>query len=375
MHSNLKSTLAVTALLGALFPATVLGATADGAPCKIDGDCTSGYCDLTTDPTKPVCATKPAAKAADGATCATDAECDSGFCDGTPAVCSAQADVGQACTRNEACSSTVCLKGKCVACASDSDCVGTGEKCLSNECKIPPGSVADGDPCPQGTALVTLPDGTLACVPVLQAPPPTAPVPATQPAPAPISLETVCGSFPLSDPASNDAFDHIAGCVWMATAQACGASRGQFWGDCALKAQSLSKGKAGPARVQSFYATGLGLVVEKYSNRLSGRFKDAAALAALTGDLGALAAALKGTAAQGDLLRLALGGVTAGSRTTPRRAPAPVAAPPTCPAGWTLLATTKSPVFGSTTGEWLCHRSGEEGPGSWREPDYPTSSR
>lgn len=424
MNRILKSALLAAALLSVIStpavaqtpPLTSPGTVEDGKPCTAATDCkTSG---ATCEGTPTVCTVPPAAKLADGAACKADAECESGYCDGAPAVCSAQGDVGAQCKRPEACSSGVCLKDRCVDCASASDC-GKGEACVNNTCVAPPGSVADGGACavdtdcvsgncedadkdgtkdtcaakavapvapptapvvpvapiscPKGTALVTLPDGTPACVPVLQAPQPTAPTPAPVTQPAPISLETVCESFPMSDPSSSDSFDRIAGCVWFATAQACGGSKSQFWGDCALEAQRLAKGKTGVARVQSFFTAGLKLVVEKYGNRLSGRFMDAKDLGALTADLPRFAAALKGTASQGDLLRLALGTVTGGSRAAPRRATVNTVAapPPSCPDGWTLLATTKSPTYGSSTGPWLCHRSGEEGPGSWREPDYP----
>lgn len=431
MNSTLKSSIALAALvLGVGFgPNTAFaqsdgsGKLVDGAICTADNDCVTKGATCTAPATPPgaakVCtpATPPPTKKSDGEACAADVECASGFCEG--GKCTPQGDNGTKCKRPEACSSGVCVKDLCVECASDGDC-GNGKVCTSNACVTKPGSVADGDACtadadcasgdcvdsdadgtedkcaPKAAAPVVVPpvvtpptpvappvvkstvpacpagfvatefppaSGSYVCIP--SAPQPTAPVP-VQPA-APISLETVCGSFPLSDPTSSDSFDRIAGCIWMATAQACGTSRTQFWGDCAIRAQELSKGKTGNARVQSFFTKGLGLIVEKYGNRLSGRYVDAAALAVLTADAKAFAAALKGQASQGDLLRLALGTVTAGSRAPAARH---AAASPRCEAGWTLLATTKSPVFGSKTGAWLCHRSGEEGPGSWAEPSY-----
>lgn len=398
MNEFLKSSLVLAALLSVIstpagaqpVPTPATGSVADGGACSDEKECATKGAKCTAPATPPggakVC-TPPAPPAAvkkgKGETCSVDTDCDSGYCEGSPKVCADTLDVGEACARPEACTSAQCLKGNCVECASDADCVGTGEKCQSNACVVPAGSLKDGDTCTDNTqcssGICSDPTSTgaktcqpKAAPPVVPVPPPappksTAPTPPPAPAPPPPSLEEVCGSFPMSDPMSADAFDRIAGCVWMATAQACGSSRTQFWGDCAVKAQELVKGKTGSARVQSFYNTGLGLVVEKYGNRLSGRFMDAKELGALTADLPKFAAALKGGASQGDLMRLALGTVTAGSRAPAARR---TAAGPRCEAGWTLLATTRDATFGSRTGNWLCHRSGEEGPGSWKEPEY-----
>jgi hypothetical protein len=99
--------------------------------CNAPEDCCAGFVPSASCTTYAAeCAADPASiycDTANGSSC----KCDATTKSCTNNVCSNV----ETCMGDEDCSSGVCSGGRCVACAVDSDCNGSGYKCLANACK------------------------------------------------------------------------------------------------------------------------------------------------------------------------------------------------------------------------------------------------